>query len=412
MARALVTDDYYAILGVSQFASLEAIRESYKKLALKFHPDKNKDEGATSDFQRLAIAWETLKDGAKRAEYDRNYVKITKRKRDDVAMDEAESSRRRRDDFQRETSQWAKGGESSRSGMTTEEAVRRDKAQAWQSIARDDYVARLQTWIDFREQRIPQVVEIQRTVRQQEADLAAQTDEDTESVTRRFQDAIARSCSSGQQIEDHSTTLAKLLQARRNYTQRLAESVTGSRQRLEELIVELEKDRRRYEEDEARARALRIRRALELLGPRDVNAPLFSLIDRRGKAINCWKALSRIKPATHFAASIQMIKEGPWHLRGDWERVSSEQTCGRCGERAFHLIAECGPSKCPGCAMIACIDCHRSLMLLQEYEEWITSPLGVLKDSMFSVVFESDLKPTKVRSGAPGFDGAFDTSRI
>ena len=80
MARAVVTEDYYSLLEVSQFASLATIRESYKKLALKFHPDKNKGETATSDFQRLAIAWETLKDPGKRAEYDRNYVGIAKRK--------------------------------------------------------------------------------------------------------------------------------------------------------------------------------------------------------------------------------------------------------------------------------------------------------------------------------------------
>jgi curved DNA-binding protein CbpA len=413
MARAVVTDDYYAILEVSQFASLESIRESYKKLALKFHPDKNKDETATSDFQRLSIAWETLKDRTKRAEYDRNFVKITKRKREDVARDEAEGSRRRPNEFERETSsERANGDESSRSAMAVEEAMRRNQAQAWQSIARGDYVSRLQKWIDFREQRIPQVLELQRTLHQQEADLAAQTGEEDEYVTRRFQEAIARSCLSGQRTEDHSATLAKLLEARTNYALRLAESVTESRKRLEQLIAELESDRRRYEEEEARARALRIGRALELLGPRDLNAPLFSLIDRRGKAINFWKALSRIKSATKFPASLQPINEGPWHMPGDWERVAGEQTCGRCGGKAFHLIAECGPAQCPGCGMIACINCHRSLMLLQEYDDWITSPLGVLKDSLFSVVFDCGVKPTKLWSDAPGFDGAFDTSRI
>lgn len=413
MARAVVTDDYYAILEVTQFASLESIRESYKKLALKFHPDKNKDESATSDFQRLAIAWETLKDGKKRAEYDRNYVKITKRKREDVTRDEVEQSRRRRDEFQREaTSQQMKDGESSRSGMNAEETVRRDKAQAWQALARDDYLTRLHSWMNFREQRLPQALELQRRLQQQEADLTAQTEEDDEAATRRFQEAIVRSCSGGQRIEDPATTLAKLLEARRKYTIRLGEAVAESRRRLDELMVELEGDRRRYEEEEARVRARRIEWALEFLGRRDLNGPLFSLIDRRGKAINCWKALSRIKPATRFPASLQAINEGPWHIRGDWERVAGEQICGRCGGRAFHLIAECGPARCPGCSMIACIDCHRSLLLLQEYEDWIKSPLGILKDSLFSVVFESRVKPTNVRSGAPGFDGAFDTSRI
>lgn len=396
MARAVVTEDYYAILEVSQFASLESIRESYKKLALKFHPDKNRDESATSDFQRLVIAWETLKDSAKRAEYDRNYVRITKRKREDVARDEVERLARRREEVEREArSRWAEEGNSS-SNMNADEAGRRDKAQAWQAIAREDYLARMQMWIEFRKQRIPQILEIQRLLHQQETDLEAQRSEDEEQVTRRFQDAIKRSCSSGQQIEDHATTLAKLLEARKNYTLRLAEAVVESRKRLEQLILELETDRRRYEEEESRIRALRIRRALELLGPRDLNGPLFSIIDRRGKAINCWKALSRIGPARKFSASLGPSNEGPWHMHGDWERVSGEQTCGRCGQRAFHLIPECGPSQCPGCGMIACINCHRSIKLLQEYEDWVTSPLGIFRDSMFSVVFDSGVRPSKV----------------
>lgn len=406
----MVTEDYYAILGVSQFASLESIRESYKKLALKFHPDKNRDDSATSDFQLLVKAWETLKDGAKRTEYDRNYVRISKRKRDDGSTDEEERLRRRREEVEREAeSRWAKDENSS---LNADEAGRRDKVKAWQAIAREDYLSRLETWIEFRKQRITRILETQQLLQQREADLNVQTMEGEEEMTRRFQDAIARSCSSGRRSEDPATTLARLLEARHSYTTRLAEAVAESRKRLEELVLELENDRRRYEEEEGRARAQRIRRALEILGPRDLNAPLFSLIDRRGKALNCWKALSRIAPATNFSALFGSIDEGPWHLPGDWERVSGEQTCGRCGQRAFHLIPECGPRQCPGCGMIACINCHRSLRLLQEYEEWITSPFSIEKDSLFSVVFDSGVKPSKVWSGAPGFDGTFDSSRI
>jgi curved DNA-binding protein CbpA len=46
-------EDFYAILEVSPFAELGAIRESYKRLALRCHPDKNRDVKATEDFQRL-----------------------------------------------------------------------------------------------------------------------------------------------------------------------------------------------------------------------------------------------------------------------------------------------------------------------------------------------------------------------
>jgi curved DNA-binding protein CbpA/DNA-directed RNA polymerase subunit RPC12/RpoP len=411
MARAVVTEDYYAILEVSQFASLDSIRESYKKLALKFHPDKNKEESATSDFQLLVKAWETLKDGAKRAEYDRAYVRVSKRTREDGAKDEVEQLKTRREEVERQVRyRWAEV-ENSASTLSADEAARRGTAKAWQAIARKDYISRVQTWFQFRKQRITQILEIQRTVQQLETDLNAQKAEDEEEVTRRFQDAITRSSSSGHDIEDHATTLAKLLEARKSYTSRLSETVAEFRKRLEPLLLELENDRRRYEQEEAQARNLRIRRALELLGPRDLNAPLFSLIDRRGKAINCWKALARIEPATNFSASLGPIDEGPWHMPGEWERVSGEQTCGRCGQRAFHLIPEWRPLQCPGCSLIVCINCHRSIKLLQEYEQWVTSPFSVERDYLFSVVFASVVKPSKVWSGAPRFDGAFDNSR-
>jgi curved DNA-binding protein CbpA len=69
MARAVVTEDYYSVLGVSQSATSAVIREAYKKCALKYHPDKNLDnrEETTAAFQQLVVAWETLKDTTKRA---------------------------------------------------------------------------------------------------------------------------------------------------------------------------------------------------------------------------------------------------------------------------------------------------------------------------------------------------------
>ncbi|KUJ07610.1 heat shock protein DnaJ, partial [Mollisia scopiformis] len=71
MADSLTLDDYYAILQVPQSASLELIRENYKRLALKYHPDKNNSPNATKEFQLLARAWDCLKDEGKRREYDR-----------------------------------------------------------------------------------------------------------------------------------------------------------------------------------------------------------------------------------------------------------------------------------------------------------------------------------------------------
>ncbi|KAF5740164.1 hypothetical protein HS088_TW11G00230 [Tripterygium wilfordii] len=64
--------DYYKILEVDYDASEDAIRSNYIRLALKWHPDKQKDhDGATSRFQEISEAYQVLSDPVKRREYDK-----------------------------------------------------------------------------------------------------------------------------------------------------------------------------------------------------------------------------------------------------------------------------------------------------------------------------------------------------
>jgi len=65
-------EDYYAILGVARTASDKEIAAAYRKLAIKYHPDSNRDdEDATQKFKQAAEAYEVLSDPEKRARYDR-----------------------------------------------------------------------------------------------------------------------------------------------------------------------------------------------------------------------------------------------------------------------------------------------------------------------------------------------------
>lgn len=64
--------DYYEILEVARTANDQEIKSSYRKLALKFHPDRNPgDKGAEEKFKEAAEAYAILSDGDKRARYDR-----------------------------------------------------------------------------------------------------------------------------------------------------------------------------------------------------------------------------------------------------------------------------------------------------------------------------------------------------
>ena len=62
--------DYYDILGVSADAETKDIKTAYRKLARKYHPDLNPEQGAEDRFKEVAEAWEVLKDKDRRAEYD------------------------------------------------------------------------------------------------------------------------------------------------------------------------------------------------------------------------------------------------------------------------------------------------------------------------------------------------------
>ncbi len=64
--------DYYEVLGVSREAGQDEIKSAYRKLAFKFHPDRNQDDpDAESKFKEAAEAYEVLGDDGKRQTYDR-----------------------------------------------------------------------------------------------------------------------------------------------------------------------------------------------------------------------------------------------------------------------------------------------------------------------------------------------------
>ncbi|TAG74193.1 MAG: molecular chaperone DnaJ, partial [Runella slithyformis] len=64
--------DYYEVLGVAKGAAEDEIKKAYRKLAIKYHPDKNPDNPAAEDkFKEAAEAYDVLSTPEKRKQYDR-----------------------------------------------------------------------------------------------------------------------------------------------------------------------------------------------------------------------------------------------------------------------------------------------------------------------------------------------------
>ena len=63
--------DYYEVLGLNKSANKEEIKKAYRKLALKFHPDKNKgDKAAEEKFKEASEAYHVLSDDKRKSNYD------------------------------------------------------------------------------------------------------------------------------------------------------------------------------------------------------------------------------------------------------------------------------------------------------------------------------------------------------
>ena len=72
----IANKDYYKELGVPKDASKDDIKKAYRKLAMQYHPDKNKSSNAKSKFQKISAAYSILNDPTKKAAYDRGDIDL------------------------------------------------------------------------------------------------------------------------------------------------------------------------------------------------------------------------------------------------------------------------------------------------------------------------------------------------
>ncbi|MFM2408357.1 MAG: hypothetical protein RL358_1099 [Pseudomonadota bacterium] len=66
-------ENLYNILGIAPNATPDEIKKRYRAMAMRFHPDRNSDEGAQVRFNAIQKAYEVLSDAQRRADYDQKF---------------------------------------------------------------------------------------------------------------------------------------------------------------------------------------------------------------------------------------------------------------------------------------------------------------------------------------------------
>ncbi|EPE28133.1 Chaperone J-domain-containing protein [Glarea lozoyensis ATCC 20868] len=374
-------EDHYAVLGVPRTASISIIRESYRRLALRFHPDKNKNSNATSEFQRIVRAWEVLQDEEKRANYDGGFGWSSNRS-SEQNYDEFLRSWKSREDANPEPKNWSYAGED---GLHNDRLLRREKSRAWKELVKQEYLSRLETWASTRKRLVPLVLACRDSIALRESQFNVLSNMGNCEAIIQFQKAVELSKSTGTVVEDSALIISKLVSAREKFMARLSHELSDVKIQRDQLLLQLEENQRTFEYQEIDSQQLHVQEALQILGPRDLSASLLIDVDPRLRAINRWESLAKIGSPRNFSSPSVDLSEGPWHSQLEWERMTGELKCSRCDKLDFHVIPECGPARCPTCGVVVCNECHRDLWLLRQYDEWIMSSVDGDEECFFNL---------------------------
>lgn len=133
--------DYYKILELEFGADILAVKKAYRRLALKYHPDKNSEPNASQKFIEITEAYEVLRDPLKKSEYDNLYQSYFRTK-----SQEQYSEQKYKQTYQSKQQEWAEYG--------------REKANEYSSIPFEEFAKRLLKEISVGASYIPNAIAI------------------------------------------------------------------------------------------------------------------------------------------------------------------------------------------------------------------------------------------------------------
>lgn len=133
--------DYYKILELEFGADILTVKKAYRRLALKYHPDKNKEPNASQKFIELTEAYEVLREPVKKSEYDRLYQAHY-----GTNTQEQYSEKSNQQTYQRKQQEWADFG--------------REKAKEYSSIPFEEFARRILKEISVGASYIPNAIAI------------------------------------------------------------------------------------------------------------------------------------------------------------------------------------------------------------------------------------------------------------
>lgn len=138
--------NYYKILGIGMEASQMDVKKAFRKLALKYHPDRNKEANAAQKFIEVTEGYEVLRDQVKRAEYDKIYRAYFLRTEQDRGNFEQEQEKQTEYKYSEYYQEWEYFG--------------RQKAQEYSSIPFEEFARRLLKEVSIGASYIPNLIAI------------------------------------------------------------------------------------------------------------------------------------------------------------------------------------------------------------------------------------------------------------